>query len=97
MFISPVQTAALINVFVLKMDQMTMCDVKEVAHSNNPAEKYQDFVVFLISTGHFSIFQLILSVFQSAIALVHSHRSRQCCFFRVRERQETDKVSNSCN
>ncbi len=48
--------AALINIFILTVSEITMCNVKRIPHSDKPTPTP------LISTEHFSIFQLIVLV-----------------------------------
>ncbi len=55
--------AALINIFILAIDQMTTCNVKHVTHHGKPTENDHPTAVPLNSTGRFSIFQLIVLVF----------------------------------
>ncbi len=58
-----VTKASLINTFVLKMVQRTMCDVKAVALRDKPTENYHPTPS---STEHFGIFHFIVLVFLHA-------------------------------
>ncbi len=42
--------AAIINIFLLTMDQMTTCNVKGVSHSDEPTENYHPAAVPLSSS-----------------------------------------------
>lgn len=48
--------AALINICVLTIDEMTMCNVKGVLRSEEPKEKSPNSAVSLSSTEHLSFF-----------------------------------------
>lgn len=60
--------AALINIFILTMDQITVCNVKGVLSVSNPSGNCS-------STEHVSVFQLIVVVLRPATLLIHSHRT----------------------
>ena len=76
--------AALINIFILTVDQMTMCNVKGVACSDEPTENYHSNLQFPPAL------QTVLAFFTAAncfsltawktYCLVQSHRSHQPCF-----------------
>lgn len=54
--------SAVIYMFILTMDQITMCNVKDVAHSDEPADNYCQLIVPLSNMELISIFQLLVLV-----------------------------------
>lgn len=100
--------AAQINIVILTMDQMTSCNVKGVAHSNNPTGNYHRTPQFLsVPTGCFSVFQLTVLVLWLQLFLL-SHQpliqTKQVAVFSkiglinpryaAAKHQTADKVSN---
>ncbi len=65
--------AALINISTLTMDQMTMCNVKEVARSDEHTEDYHPTLQLPSALMSFSSFWF-------SFCLVRSHSSHQHCF-----------------
>ena len=57
---------SIVNIFILTIEQMTMCNVKGVASIDVPTENYHPTAVPLSSMERFSIFQLIVLVLLSA-------------------------------
>lgn len=75
--------AALINIFTLTMDQVTMCNIKGVTCSDESTENYHQLSL------HFSIFQLIILVLlPSTVPFWFSLRSHQPHFKLISEKQK---------
>ena len=74
---------SIVNIFILTIEQMTMCNVKGVASIDVPTENYHPTAVPLSSAEHFSIFQLIVFVFPACnfTVLVQSHCSKKAAGF----------------
>lgn len=96
---SPSLKAALINVFILTMNQITRCDVNGVAQSADPAENDHFINIINISAAfmeHFSIFELFVLTFSSATLLFFCENVliNRHIHYLTSTKQQADKVSD---
>ncbi len=102
--------AAIINIFILTMDQMTVCNVKGVAHSDELTENYCSTLQFLSTLRSFSAPFILLFWFLrptpllwftlAALIVTFPANSRQLFsavinqLYLLSTKRQTDKVSD---